>query len=87
MRKAENDVLSGIRKTAELLKSGRLKICRGCEDLLREMELYVWAEKDGGKDRVRKEYDHAMDDMRYFAATVLGGGEVPFAAVTVERRG
>ena len=87
VRKAENDVLSGIRKTAELLKSGRLKICRGCEDLLREMELYVWAEKDGGKDRVRKEYDHAMDDMRYFAATVLGGGEVPFAAVTVERRG
>lgn len=87
VRKAENDVLSGIRKTAELLKSGRIKICKGCQDLLREMELYVWAEKDGGKDRVRKEFDHAMDDMRYFAATVVGGGEVPFAAVTVERKG
>ena len=86
VRKAENDVLSGIRRTAELLKSRRLRICEGCHDLLREMELYVWAEKDGGKDTVRKEFDHAMDDMRYFAATVVSRGEAPFAAVTVERK-
>ena len=86
VQKADNDVLSGIRKTAELLKSGRIRICNTCADLLREMELYVWAEKDGGRDTVRKEFDHAMDDMRYFAATVLGGGEMPFAVRTVERR-
>ena len=86
VRKADNDVLSGIRKTAELLKNGRLKICEGCSDCLREMELYVWAERNGGKDTVRKEFDHAMDDMRYFAATIVGQDDMPFAVETVVRK-
>lgn len=87
VKKADNDVLSGIRKTAELLKAGKIKICEGCVDCLREMELYVWADKDGGRDAVRKEFDHAMDDMRYFAATVLGGTKQSFGAQAVARRG
>jgi len=82
VRKAKNDVLSGIRLTADCLKSGRIVICRGCENCLRELEEYVW---DGG-DRVRKENDHAMDDMRYFAATVLGEKETGFAVCAVERK-
>ena len=87
VRKANNDVLSGIRLTSDLLKSGKLVICRGCEDCLRELEEYVWDLDSGSGDRVRKEHDHAMDDMRYFAATVLGRGQSGFAACTVERRG
>lgn len=87
VKKADNDVLSGIRKTAELLKAGKIKICEGCCDCLREMEMYVWADKDGGRDAVRKEFDHAMDDMRYFAATVLGGAKQSFGAQAVARRG
>lgn len=86
VRKADNDVLSGIRKTAQMLKSGRVKICESCCDCLREMELYLWADRDGGKDVVRKEFDHAMDDMRYFCATVLGGEDTAFAVGTVTRR-
>ena len=82
VRKAKNDVLSGIRLTADCLKSGRIVICRGCDNCLREMEEYVW---DGG-ERVKKENDHAMDDMRYFAATVLGERENGFAVCAVERR-
>ena len=70
--KAENEVLSGIRITADLLKSGKIVICQGCEDCLREMALYRWSEEAGGRDTPRKEDDHAMDDMRYFAATVAG---------------
>ena len=86
--KANNDVLSGIRITASLLKSGQLRICRECEDCLREMALYRWDESSGGRDSPRKEDDHAMDDMRYFAATVAappesGGG---FSVGSVERR-
>ena len=38
--KADNDVLSGIRVTAELLRSGKLVICSGCRDSLREFGLY-----------------------------------------------
>lgn len=84
--KADNDVLSGIRLTSDALKDGRIVICEGCADCLREMEEYVWESDSGGKDRVRKEHDHAMDDMRYFVATVLGRRDVGFAACTVERR-
>ena len=83
VRRANNDVLSGIRLTADCLKSGRMVICRGCGDCLREMEEYVW--EPGGGDRVRKANDHAMDDMRYFAATVLGEKTDGFAAWAVER--
>ena len=40
-----------------------------CRDAIREFGLYCWDERATG-DRVRKEHDHAMDDIRYFAATV-----------------
>ena len=87
VRKAENDVLSGIRLTSDLLKEGKLVLCRECRDCLREIEDYVWDTRAGTRDRVRKENDHAMDDMRYFAATVLGWSRGGFAACAVERRG
>ena len=83
VRKADNDVLGGIRKTSDLLKSGKLVICATCRDCLREMEQYVW-DLNAGRDAVKKEHDHAMDDMRYFAATVLSqpvGGAVAARAV------
>ena len=86
VRKAENDVLGGIRLTADCLKKGKIVICEGCDSLLREMELYVWDLRSGTGDRVRKEHDHAMDDMRYFVSTVLGQPVQSFAVCTVERR-
>lgn len=84
VKKAGNDVLSGIRLTSDLLKSGKLVLCDTCTDCLREMEQYVWDVK-AGKDTVRKEHDHAMDDMRYFAASVIGRHGVPLAAKAVRR--
>lgn len=85
--KAVNDVLTGIRLTSDALKEGRIVICQGCDDCLREMEEYVWELDGGGKDRVRKEHDHAMDDMRYFVATVLERREPGVVALAVERSG
>ena len=85
--KAENDVISGIRLTSDALKEGKIVICEGCRDCLREMDAYVWDLSSEAKDRVKKENDHAMDDMRYFVATVLkrkeNGG---FIACAVERK-
>ncbi|MDE6880131.1 MAG: hypothetical protein K2P20_02100 [Oscillospiraceae bacterium] len=82
--KANNDVLSGIRITAGLLKQGRIVICERCEDCLREIALYRWSEEAGGRDAPHKDNDHAMDDMRYFAATIAvaaeSGGEGGFCA-------
>ena len=86
VQKAENDVLSGIRQTSDCLKDGRIVICEGCGDCLREMEEYVWDLSSGSKDKVCKAHDHAMDDMRYFVATVLGEKRGGFAACSVERR-
>ena len=80
VRKADNDVLTGIRVTADALKSGRIVICAGCTDALREFSLYVW---DTG-DKPKKEHDHAMDDIRYFAMSIAGGTG-GFAATFVER--
>ena len=83
--RADNDVADGIRVTSDLLKKRRIVICRTCGDCLREMELYCWDER-GGRDAPRKENDHAMDDLRYFAMDVAKGERSGFAAVTVERR-
>lgn len=81
VQKADNRVLEGIRRTAEALKSGRIVICRGCEAAAREFSMYCW-EDDGSRDRVRKENDHAMDDIRYFVMGLDSGGS---AARFVER--
>ena len=80
--KADNDVLSGIRRTADLLKSGRIVICDTCADCLRELALYRWEE---GREAPHKDHDHAMDDMRYFAATLGKPEGAGMAAVAVER--
>ena len=84
--KANNDVLSGIRVTADLLKRGRIVICESCGDCLREMALYRWSEENTGRDAPHKDNDHAMDDMRYFAATVAAGEELAGAFCAVARR-
>ncbi len=86
VQKADNDVLAGIRLTSDCLKDGRIVICEGCNDCIREMDEYVWDLSSEAKDRVKKEHDHAMDDMRYFVSTVLGKKDTGFAACIVERR-
>ena len=70
VRKARNEVLPGIRWVATLLQTGRLFIGPECKDSIREFQLYRWEDK-GEKDSVVKENDHAMDDIRYFCASVL----------------
>ena len=68
VRRAKNAVLPGIRLVAEFLQTGRLKIGEGCRNCIREFGLYRWQE---GLDAPVKEEDHAMDEVRYFCATVL----------------
>lgn len=70
VRGAVNDVLPGIQTTAEMIASGKLKIHESCEDTIREFGLYRWDEK-AESDRVVKENDHAMDEIRYMVMTVL----------------
>lgn len=88
VRKANNDVISGIRLTADALKAGRIVICSPCQEAIREFGSYCWDLAAGDRDKVRKEFDHAMDEIRYFVATVAAPeeGDDPFFAGYVERR-
>ena len=70
VRKAKNDVMYGIRLTSAMLRAGAIKIGSDCGDAIREFGLYRWDE-DSTDDKPIKENDHAMDDIRYFCATVL----------------
>lgn len=83
--KANNNVADGIRVTANLLKEGKIVICEGCDNTLREMALYCWESSGEGRDVPKKENDHAMDEMRYFAMSLGRSRAGEFAARSVER--
>lgn len=67
---ADNDVLNGIRCVASLMQAGLVTIHESCTASRREFGLYSWYDK-AKEDRVVKENDHAMDDIRYFCYTIL----------------
>ena len=72
---ADNDVIDGIRSVSVLLTKGKLKFAGSCVNTRKEFASYVWDEKAAatGVDRPVKVFDHAMDAVRYFVFTVLGG--------------
>lgn len=70
VKKAANDVLDGIRTTASLLNSERLQFDESCKNIIKEFRAYSWDSK-ANEDKVIKENDHAMDELRYFCYTVL----------------
>lgn len=70
VRKADNRVIDGIRFVCELLNNERLMFSRGCNATFDEFAAYKWDET-AEVDKVIKTSDHAMDDIRYFASTVM----------------
>lgn len=70
VRKANNDVLDGIRATATMLQAGDISIHRSCTNAIREFGVYAWDDKSS-VDKVIKDNDHAMDEIRYFVYTVM----------------
>lgn len=69
VRKAQNDVIDGIQKTASALQMGKIKVNDCCKNTIKEYGLYSWDPK-GGEDKPIKENDHAMDMTRYFVNTM-----------------
>lgn len=70
VKRADNDVLDGIRVVTTFLNKGMIKIHESCEDCISEFGLYCWDE-ESGEDIVIKENDHTMDDVRYYCYTFL----------------
>lgn len=69
VRKADNDVLNGIRCTAVAMSSGKLYISNSCESTIKELQGYIWDTSRDDVERPVKVEDHCMDAMRYFVKT------------------
>lgn len=72
--KAKNDVADGIRLVGTKLNQGMIIFSDSCQNTIKEFSSYIWDQKavERGEDKPVKEYDHAMDAVRYFVATILG---------------
>lgn len=68
VRKADNDVLNGIRDTASAMQLGQLRIGDNLKKLKEEFAGYVWDDRDD-VDKPVKVDDHGMDALRYFVRT------------------
>lgn len=73
IKKANNDVLDGIRFTGSMLNLGFLLFSEECKETVKEFASYIWDEKarESGEDRPVKMHDHCMDAVRYFIYTIV----------------
>lgn len=71
--KAKNDVEDGIRLVSTLLNLGKIVFEEGCVNTRKEFASYIWDKKaaEHGEDKPVKQFDHAMDALRYFCYTIL----------------
>lgn len=71
--KAKNDVEDGIRLVSTLLNLDKIVFEEGCVNTRKEFASYIWDEKaaEHGEDKPVKQFDHAMDALRYFCYTIL----------------
>jgi len=69
VKRADNDVLNGIRNTASALSRGSVRIHSKCKNLLSELAQYSWA-AGSREERPEKVNDHACDALRYFVRTM-----------------
>lgn len=67
VRKADNDVLDGIRDTAVCMQRGAIRIFDTCMEMRKELDGYVWDSK--AADTPVKVNDHLADACRYFVRT------------------
>lgn len=68
VRRADNDVLNGIRNVSSALTQGKIWFNDCCKNTIEEFGLYSWDDR-ATVDTVIKANDHAMDAVRYFVRT------------------
>lgn len=73
VKDADNEVLDGIRVTASLFASKKLRIHERCKRLIDELQGYIWDEKaqQRGVEQPVKVKDHACDALRYYCKTMI----------------
>ncbi len=85
VKKASNDVLKGINIVSDALNKNLIKFSKNCKNSIKEFFLYQWSENKNF-DSVKKENDHAMDDIRYFCSFVFSKNSKPFLATSINRK-
>lgn len=70
VKRANNDVLDGIRVQTTFLNKGIISYHKDCDATINEYGLYSW-DMESPEDVVVKEFDHALDSDRYFCYTFL----------------
>lgn len=83
--RANNDVINGINRVCDALKNDEIFFSRRCRDSIREFSMYRWDDR-AKRDAVRKEHDHAMDDIRYFVMYALGTRNDDCFSFAIERK-
>ena len=74
VKDADNSVNDGIRLVAKLLTKRKILIHRkNCQPMIDEFQAYVWDEAAArrGEEKPIKQYDHALDALRYYCQTML----------------
>ena len=69
VKRADNDVMNGIRNTASALNKKLVVIHKNCRHLINEIMQYSW-ETGNENERPSKKNDHACDALRYFVRTM-----------------
>lgn len=81
VKDADNDVINGIRRQAQMLHSGeyRIKADPSNKPVIQEYGAYLWDEKASarGVDKPIKEHDHGKDMERYFLLTEFPTAPLP----------
>lgn len=81
----ENNVLYGIDLVYDRLKTGRLKVMRGCKTIVDHLSTYVWAPDPKNEDELLEKpkkpqpAEHMMDALRYLVAGLVEYGVAPAA--------
>src|SRR5437016_1098280 len=74
VRRADNEVRPGIQAVRARLENGTLRVLRGkCPNLLAEAGLYRYDPESKDSETPLKEYDHAMDALRYLVSKLDAG--------------
>lgn len=71
---ANNDVADGIRLVASLITLGLIQINKDkCKNIINEFFSYIWDAKaaERGVEEPIKQFDHALDALRYFCKTII----------------
>lgn len=67
IRQADNEVLKGIELISSIMDNDMFRILKHCKNTINELSAYRWDPKAQmhGKDQPIKQFDHAMDALRY----------------------